>query len=216
MKLDSNQIRIETVHQRYGVDNVSQLEAVQKKRRAAFAKKRNTIVWDTPCTEKTIDADKLKLLKLNLDFANDWLNKHHPLKAPRGTVLALGLCDEDTLYCIMTFKKSRNKQYYSELSRMWMLPGVYVKGGYQRISQYASELCVYNIVAYVYKSFEDVEAYKSIGMRYARSIQKTKWWIRGQDMLSDASRRQKHLTKEEMNDQGFISVYDLGVDVYVC
>lgn len=27
---------------------------------------------------------------------------------------------------------------------------------------------------------------------------------------------QKHLTKEEMNRQGFISVYDLGVDVYVC
>ena len=70
MKLDSNQIRVETVSRKYGVDNVSQLESVQKKRRAAFAKKRNTIVWDNPCTEKTIDADELNMLKLNLDFAN--------------------------------------------------------------------------------------------------------------------------------------------------
>lgn len=207
------ELRRKTTLERYSVDNVAQLAEVQQKRQATFAQKRNTILFYQEPRVNELHADDLTLMKLKIDFAHNWLNEYHPFKAPRGTVLALGLCDNDNIYCIMTFKKSRNKQYYSELSRLWTLPTYYVIDGYQRLSHHASELGVWNIVAYVNRSFENVNDYLSIGMRYVRSIQRTKWWVSNSEIVSDASRRQKHLSQEDMISYGFTPMYDDGVDV---
>lgn len=87
-------------------------------------------------------------------------------------------------------------------------------GGYQRLSQYASELGLYNIVAYVNLSFENVNDYQSIGMKHVRNIQRTKWWLRNDEMISDASRRQMKLSQNDMVFKGYKYAYDCGVAVY--
>lgn len=216
MNSNANFKRKQTVQKHYKVGNISQLPEIQEKRRATFASKRDTLIFYQEPRVNKIQAPDLQAYKLDIKYAKWWLNKYHPFKAPKSIVLALGLCDENQAYCVMTFKKSKNKKYIAELSRLWMLPTYDVVNGYQVLSQYASEFGLYNIVAYVNLSFENVNDYKSIGMKYLRTNQKIKWWYKNNEILSDASRRQKHLTKEEMNQQGFISVYDLGVDVYVC
>lgn len=209
-----NTKRRATLNKLYGVDNVAQLSEVQEKRRAAFAAKRDTLIFYQEPRINKIQASDLQVYKLDVEYANQWLNEYHPFKSPRGTVLALGLCDESQTYCIMTFKKSRNKNYIAELSRLWMLPTYDVVDGYQVLSQYASELGLYNIVAYVNLSFENVDDYKSIGMKYLRTNQKTKWWYKNNEIVADASRRQSGLSHNDMIFKGYKFAYDLGVAVY--
>lgn len=209
-----NAKRKSTLNKLYGVDNIAQLSEVQEKRRATFAAKRDTLIFYQEPRINKIQASDLQVYKLDVEYANQWLNEYHPFKAPRSTVLALGLCDESRMYCIMTFKKSRNKNYVAELSRLWMLPTYDVVNGYQVLSQYASELGLYNIVAYVNLSFENVDDYKSIGMKYLRTNQRTKWWLRNNEIVSDASRRQKGLSHNDMIFSGYKFAYDCGIEVY--
>lgn len=214
MMINCNKQRLQTVRNLYNVDNVSQLPEVQEKRRATFAAKRDTLLFYQEPRVNKIQASDLQVYKLDVEYANQWLNEYHPFKAPRGTVLALGLCDESQTYCIMTFKKSRNKNYVAELSRLWMLPTYDVVDGYQVLSQYASEFGLYNIVAYVNLSFENVNDYKSIGMKYVKTNQRTKWWLRNNEIVSDASRRQKGLSHNDMVFRGYKFAYDCGIEVY--
>ena len=64
-------------------------------------------------------------------------------------------------------------------------------------------------------SFENYKDYESIGMNYVRDIQRTKWWIKGDEKMSDASRRQYKLKQEDMTTEGYLPVYDCGIRVYV-
>ena len=210
-KIDAK--RRATLNRLYKVNNVSQISEVQEKRRATFAAKRDTLLfYQEPRVNKILASD-LQVYKLDVEYANQWLNEYHPFKAPRGTVLALGVCDESQTYCVMTFKKSRNKNYIAELSRLWMLPTYDVIDGYQVLSQYASEFGLYNIVAYVNLSFENVNDYKSIGMKYLRTNQRTKWWYKNNEIVSDASRRQKGLSHNDMVFNGYKFAYDCGIEV---
>lgn len=209
----SNNKRKATLNQKFGVDNVSQLAEVQDKRRATFASKRDTLIFYQELRVNVINAEDLQVFRLDVEYANEWLNLYHPFKAPKGTVLALGLCDESQTYCIITFKKSRNKRYVAELSRLWMLPTYNVVDGYQVLSQQASEFGISSIVAYVNLSFENVDDYKSIGMKYLRTNQRTKWWLRNNEIVSDASRRQKGLSHHEMVFRGYGVAYDCGIEV---
>lgn len=213
--MDSNDKRIKTNTLKYKVQNVAQLPEVQEKRRKTFEEKRTTLIYYQEPRVNNISADDLELYRLDNDVADEWLNKYHPFQAPRGTVLSLGLVKDDIIYCIMTFKKSRDKHYVAELSRLGMLPTYNVIDGYDKLSSFASELGLYNIIAYVNLSFENVSDYESIGMKYVRSIQRTKWWIKDTNKISDASRRQKHLTENEMIFKRYVPVYDCGTCVYV-
>ena len=213
--MTSDEKKISTNLERYGVDNVSKLEWVQKKRRQTFESKKDVLVFYQDPRIHKVNSDDLDLYVLNRSICDEWLNKYHPFGAARGNVLSLGLVSGDTIYCVMTFKKSRNKQYFAELSRLWMLPTYNVVGGYDKLSTYASQLGVYNIVAYVNMSFENFLDYESIGMKHVRDIQNTKWWIKGTQRMSDASRRQKHLTENELIFNGFVALYDCGSRVYV-
>lgn len=214
MMINCNKQRLQTVRKLYNVNNVSQLPEVQEKRRATFTAKRDTLLFYQEPRIHRIQASDLQVYKLDVKYANQWLNEYHPFKAPRGTVLALGLCDESQTYCIMTFKRSRNKKYVAEISRLWMLPTYNVIDGYQVLSQYASEFGIYSIVAYVNLSFENVNDYKSIGMKYLRTNQKTKWWYKNNEIVSDASRRQKRLSHNDMIFKGYKFAYDCGTEVY--
>lgn len=214
MNSNANSKRKQTVQKHYKVGNISQLPEIQEKRRATFASKRDTLIFYQEPRVNKIQAPDLQAYKLDIKYANQWLNTYHPFKAPKGTVLALGLCDESQTYCIMTFKKSKNKKYVAELSRLWMLPTYDVIDGYQVLSQHASEFGLYNIVAYVNLSFENVNDYKSIGMRYLRTNQRTKWWLRNNEIVSDASRRQKGLSHNDMVFKGYGFAYDCGIEVY--
>lgn len=209
----SNLKRIVTLQHTYNVDNVSKLASVQEKRRQTFAKKRDTLIFYQEPRVNIIQANNLQVFKLDNKYANSWLDEFHPFKAPKGTVLALGLCDENQTYCMMTFKKSRSKKYLAELSRLWMLPTYNVVEGYQVLSQQASEFGISSIVAYVNLSFENVDDYKSIGMKYLRTNQRTKWWLRNNEIVSDASRRQKGLSHNDMVFKGYGVAYDCGIEV---
>lgn len=204
----------QTLLDKYGVENPNQITSAKARRKRTFQIKKNTLLFYQEPRVNKIQASDLQVYKLDVEYANQWLNEYHPFKAPKGTVLALGLCDESQTYCIMTFKKSRNKNYVAELSRLWMLPTYDVVDGYQVLSQYASELGLYNIVAYVNLSFENVDDYKSIGMKYVRTNQRTKWWLRNNEIIPDASRRQKGLSHNDMIFNGYGFAYDLGVAVY--
>lgn len=211
----SNERRKQTLLNTYGVTNVSQIPEVQEKRRRTFESKRRTIVFYQEPRINIIEGKQLQLYRLDKDYTDSWLNNYHPLGTTRGNILNLGLADDNTLYCVMTFKKSRNKKYYVELSRMFMLPTYFVKDGYQILSEFASNLGIYNIVAYVNMSFENYKDYESIGMKYIRDIQRTKWWIKDDVKMSDDSRRQYKLNQESMLDEGWIPAYDCGQRVYV-
>lgn len=212
--MNSQQKRIDTVQNRYGVTNVAQLADVQDKRRATFESKRNTAIFYQEPRINLIDGHTLQLYRISKDVADSWLDLYHPFKHPRGNVLCLGLVANATIYCLITFKKSRDKHYNAELSRMWMLPTYNVIDGYDILSKAASEFGMYNIVAYVNMSFENYRDYESIGMKHVRDTNRTKWWIKEADRISDPSRRQRKLSEELMLKDGWLPVYDCGQRVY--
>ena len=203
-----------TLINRYGVENPNQIESAKEKRKLTFQLKEDTLLFYQEPRTITINAKDLQVYRLDLDYTKDWLNKYHPFKAPKGIVLAFGLCDASQTYCIMVFKKSRNKNYVAELCRLWMLPTYDIVDGYQVLSKQASEFGIYNIVAYVNLSFENVNDYKSIGMKYIRKNPRTKWWFRNNEIISDASVRQKGLSHNEMVFKGYSFAYDYGTEVY--
>ena len=213
--MNANQKRQQTLLATFGVDNVSKIPEIQCRRRETFAAKRNELVYVPAEIHTTIPAGTLRIFHLNKSVADEWLNEYHPLQAPRGNLLSLGLVKDDTIYCVMTFKKSRNKHYDVELSRMWSLPGYKITRGYDMLSQYASELGISNIITYVNKTFEDTDIYEQLGMKHIRDIQRTKWWINSERHISDASRRQFHKTEEQFLADGWLPVYDCGQAVYV-
>lgn len=212
--MTSQEKRKKSVQQKYGVDNVAKLSEVQEKRRNTFEQKKDILIFYQEPVIHTINATDLRCFKLHKEVADDWLNLYHPFKAPRGNVLCLGLIDKETIYCMMTFKPARNPKYVAEVSRMWMLPGWNVIGGYDVLSSVASEFGLYNLVAYVNMSFENYKDYEEIGMRHVRDIQPTKWWISKTERISDASRRQKHLSQDHMIFHGYVPMYDCGQRVY--
>jgi len=213
--LYNNEKRIETNLLRYKVENVAQLAEVQEKRRKTFEAKRTTLIFYQEPRTNVIDGGDLKVYRLTKSVADEWLNMYHPFGSPRGNVLCLGLVKDNTIYAIMTFKKSRDSRHVAELSRLWMLPTYQVVGGYDILSSEASALGLYDIVAYVNMSFENYLDYESIGMKHVRDIQRTKWWIKEKEKMSDASRRQYKLKQEDMISNGYLPVYDCGVRVYV-
>ena len=212
--MNSNEIRVKTNLLKYKVENVSQLAEIQEKRRRTFAEKRTTILFYQEPRVNMINGHELTLYKLDKDIADSWLNEYHPFKAPKGNVLCLGLVKDSTIYCIMTFKKSRDSRYVAELSWLWMLPTYQVIDGYEILSSAASELGIYNIVAYVNMSFENYLDYESIGMKHVRDNQRTKWWIKGDNKMSDASRRQSKIKQETLLNDGWSLAYDCGIRVY--
>ena len=214
--ITSNDKRSQTNLIRYGTDNVSKLPWVQSKRLSTYEKRRNFLgyYYKKPEVHTVINGEDLKIYRLNKDVSDNWMNEYYPLKAAKGTVLAIGLVKDNTIYCMMTFRKSRDKRYYAELSRMYMLPGYYVKNGFSILSKFASDYGLYNIVAYVNSCFDDIEDYEDIGMKSNRDIQRKKWWWNGSNFISDASRRQSNLTVEDMINSGYSSYHDLGTAVY--
>lgn len=170
--------------------------------------------YKKPESHTIINGEDLKIYRLNKDVSDNWMNEYYPLKAARGTVLAIGLVEDNTIYCMMTFKKSRDKRYYSELSRMYMLPGYHVKNGFSILSKFASDYGLYNIVAYVNFCFDNFEDYEEIGMKLIRDNQRKKWWWNGVDFISDNSRRQSNWTESDMINLGYSSYHDLGTAVY--
>lgn len=212
--LYNNEKRIKTNLLKYKVKNVAQLPEVQAKRRNTFEEKRTTLVFYQEPRINIIDGHELTVYRLNKTVADQWLDAYHPFGKPRGNVLCLGLVKDDVIYAIMTFKKSRDSQYVAELSRLWTLPTYHITDGYDILSNEASNLGLYNVIAYVNMSFENYQDYEAIGMKHLRDIQRTRWWVKAHHKISDASRRQKHLTENEMIFKGYIPVYDCGTRVY--
>lgn len=213
--MNSADKRKSTVMKLYDVDNVAKLPEVQAKRSKTFATKRKTLMMYQPIRPNILNSSELLVFRIDVSVADDWLNRYHPLGSPRGNLLCLGLVKGNTIYSMMTFKKSRNPQYVAELSRMWTLPTYYIVNGYDTLSRVATEFGIYNIIAYVHRSFERVEDYKRLGMRHVRDIQRTKWWIKDKNKLTDASRRQKRISTDELLKDGWYPVYDCGQAVYV-
>lgn len=213
--MNTNEKRKQTLLSTYGVDNVSKLSEVQDKRRETFESKRRTVLFYQEPRINNIEGSSLSVFRLEKSYSDNWLNTYHPFGAPRGNVLSLGLVKDDQTYGIMTFKKSRDKNFTAELSRLWMLPTYNVIDGYDILSSEASKFGIDSIIAYVNMSFENYKDYESIGMKYVRDIQKTKWWIRGDERISDASRRQYKLKQADMLHENYLPVYDCGQRVYV-
>lgn len=188
---------------------------VQAKRRKTFESKRTALIFYQEPRVNKIDGHSLSVIRVDKRVADKWLELYHPFGAPRGNVLCLGLADDSQIYCMMTFKKSRNPAHNVELSRMWMLPKYHVIDGYDILSSAAVNFGVSNVVAYVNMSFENCLDYESIGMKYKRSIQPTRWWITPDHRMSDASRRQRMLSTEFMLSNGWLPVHDCGQHVYV-
>jgi hypothetical protein len=51
-------------------------------------------------------------------------------------------------------------------------------------------------------------------MKYLRTNQRTKWWYKNGEIVSDASCRQKGLSHNDMIFKGYKFAYDCGIDVY--
>ena len=189
---------------------------IKEERKISSADKTSCLAdyYKKPEVHTIINAEDLKLYRLNKDVSDNWMNEYYPLKAAKGTVLAIGLVRDDIIYCMMTFRKSRDKQYYAELSRMYSLPGYFIKSGYSVLSDFASEYGLCNIVSYVNPCFDNVEDYDEIGMKQIRCIQRKKWWWDGSNFISDASRRQSSWAVEDMINSRYSPYHDLGTAVY--
>ena len=200
---------------RYGVDNVSKLPEIQAKRKTSFYSKTNVIHYKKPPISIILDGHMLSIYKVDTNYANNWLDVYHPLRRPRGNELNFGLVQNNTLYCIMSFKKPRDNRFAVELCRMWTLSGVEVLDGYNILSKYSSYYGLSNIVAYVNLSFESCSDYEDIGMISNRYLPRKRWWVNDDRYMRDDSRRQYKFSCEHMIQNGWLPAYDCGQTVHV-
>lgn len=141
------------------------------KRTKTLLSKRQYLSYDKPVTDINLSEYTSQYCRLNLDVGNNWLNENHPRRAGIGNRLILGIRyihktnGTEFIGAVMSFRKSRNSDFNFELTRMWSLFEYDVaQDQFTKLSDLASSLGVYNIVAYVNSSFERVYWYKDIGM----------------------------------------------------
>ena len=204
-----------TCLERYGVEYVNQLPEFKQKRLQTFIDKHPVITYEKPKIEHTLDASELKIYRINKSVANEWLKENCKTGIVRSNILFLGLVKDDVIYTMMAFKKPMNKSYFAELSKMSMKKGYYVTNGYDVLSKYASDLGIYNIVAYVHPSLEDPEEYEKIGMKLVeKRSQRHKLWYKDDKYIYDMSVKKRNIPEEVMLKYGWSCAYDLGTLVY--
>lgn len=179
----------------------------------------NKIVeWLKP--REIIDASEFGVYKLTTKSANEFLKRYHIFGSHRGQVLCLGLVKDGVIYQIMTFCKSKNKKYYTQLCRWCTLPGYEIFGGYDKLSSYASEqFGVTNVIAYVDRSKADGSELESIGMKLDHITPPRLIWSKGKQYINSSliiSGKSKYHSDEDLLNDGWLPIYDCGQRVYVC
>lgn len=174
-------------------------------------------------------ARNCKIYKLNLDVAQQFLNRYHLQGSCRGQLLCLGLIQDGELYQVMTFGKPRyDKAHYVELLRLCSKPGYTVVGGASKLFKYATvEFGLSNIISYCDVSKFNGDVYKNIGMKLIRTTPPQEIWSRGADKITANLLRQhgydqlfntnygKGTSNEQlMLNNGWLPVYDCGQRVY--
>lgn len=174
------------------------------KRRNTFLERHNYIQYIKPIMNIDVSMYDVYYTKLCRQVCKEWLDAHHPLRGPQSIITGIGtlLKHKDTghtfIVAMMTFKKSRNKAYWVELSRMWsLLDENESLVHYDKMSEIASQLGLYNIVAYINTSFDNIYAYKSIGMKVVKEMPSLRWYCTDNGYFSQSqicnSRSQSYL-----------------------
>lgn len=166
-----------------------------------------------------ISCDEFQLYKLNLDIVNEFLDKNHYIGKCRGQLLCIGLVKDDEIYQVMTFGKPKfDKSHAVQLYRMCTKLGYEVDGGYDRLSKFASEFGLYDIVAYADFSKTDGSEYEKLGMKFERQTQPRLIWSKDSMYINSSlivSGKSKYHTDEELIKDGWLPIYDCGQRVYV-
>lgn len=146
--------------------------AVKAKRYQTFMNKRKYIEYTRPVTQFNLADYKRQFGKLPVSVVNDWLNTHHPQGSGVGNLLAIGVwytninSGEEQIVSVITFKKPRNSEFNFELNRIWTLADDNsAKYHFRELTELASALGVYNIVAYANRTFTPVKWLEDVGMK---------------------------------------------------
>lgn len=153
------------------------------KRKQTFMNRREYLHYNRPVIDIKLSDYIRQYCKLNLDVGNAWLNEHHPQGAGIGNRLIVGVIykhietHESFIGAAMAFKKSKDTEFNFELSRIWTLCDYdTAQNQFNDLSELATHLGVYNIVAYINTSFERVYWCKDIGMSVADDEPKYRKW----------------------------------------
>lgn len=176
-----------------------------------------------------IYARECTIYRLNLNVANEFLNKYHFQGTCKGQLLCLGLVKDDELYQVMTFGKPRyDSKHDVELLRLCTESGYVVVGGASRLFKFATEnYGLSNIISYCDLSKFSGDIYEKIGMQLIRKTPPQEVWSknrykvtanllrqRGYDQLFKTNHGKGTSNEQLMLDAGWLPVYDCGQAVY--
>ena len=166
-----------------------------------------------------ISCDDMELYRLNTKVTNDFLNQNHYIGKCRGQLLCLGLVKDGDIYQVMTFGKPKfDKSHTIQIYRMCTKLGYEIDGGYDRLSRFASEFGLYDIIAYADFSKTDGSEYEAIGMKFDHQTQPRLIWSKDTKYINSTlviSGKSTYHSDQELLDDGWLPVYDCGQRVYI-
>lgn len=176
-------------------------------------------------------ARKLKLLQIDKETADYFINTYHIQGSCYGNIVNLGLFNEDgVLVQVMTFGKPRyNSKYQWELLRLCSHCDYIIIGGAKRLFKYF--ITSYNpesIISYCDCSKFSGNVYSDLGFKLINKGKPREHWSKGNRQITAALLQQQGYdrlfgtnygkgtsNKELMLNSGWSTVYDCGQDTYL-
>ncbi len=181
-------------------------------------------------TPEVIYARNCKLVYLNTDDCNLFLQKYHIQGAVSGQLVCLGLVHNGSLVEVMSFGAPRyNNKYQWELLRLCTASNLRITGGASKLfKEFVSAANPDSIISYCNLSKFSGDVYTKLGFRHLRDNDPGIWWSRGEKkVISDVLLRQRgydqlfgtNYGKGASNEQLMLEhhwrpVYDCGQAVY--
>ena len=171
-----------------------------------------------------IYARKLEIRKVELATEMDFINKYH-LQGYVGSTICLGLFNNNELIQIMSFKRTKNKDY--ELLRLCTKSDVSVIGGSERLFKYFTNITEFNrIASYNNLDYFDGKIYEKMVMKFLGLTVPSYFYFNTHDAVKlNRQKFQKHKlvksgfdnTKSESQiaiELGYIKIYTSGNSIY--
>ena len=163
-----------------------------------------------------IYARQCKIYKLYAEIGRQFIDQYDIYGNCRGQTLFLGLLYENQLVQVMSFGKSRNKDYPIQLMRMCTKSRYQVIGGFSRLFKFAlNAFDIYNIISYNDLSKFSGDVFSKLGMRFHHINPPQLLWFKDNEYIADSVKYLYHKTKEDMIAESYLPIYNCGTSVYV-
>lgn len=182
-------------------------------------------VWDWDDTAKIteyiaprihLDSDDFEIYRLNKEPTDDFLKDNSIYGTCKGQILNLGLVKDQDIYQVISLGKAiHSKDHNVEILRMCTKLGYSFNDGYKKLFSYiTSEYGLYNLIAYCDHAKSDGSEYEDMGMKLIRQTEPRMIWSKNKDKISESTRYQKKISREQLLKDGWLPVYDCGQLVF--